>query len=140
MSGVRSQNPGGVRVMTELSNKTTTSITESLSGTGSLAGKTPSKAAPVRIWAAVGGAILAFQLYVWIRWIAGPNFERVPAGPSDPPTFMKVILVTWTAVIIVGYPLAIYYFIIRPGGGSGASPLTACCSPPAACCSSRIRS
>jgi hypothetical protein len=26
---------------------------------------------PVRIWAVIGGAIPAFQLYVWIRWITG---------------------------------------------------------------------
>lgn len=69
---------------------------------------------PVRIWAVIGGAILAFQLYVWIRWITGPNFERVPTGPSDPPMYMKAILVTWTGVIIVGLPLSLWHFIIRP--------------------------
>ena len=28
--------------------------------------------------------------------MTGPNFERVPTGPSDPPMFMKAILMTWT--------------------------------------------
>jgi hypothetical protein len=72
----------------------------------------PSK--PIRIWAVFGGAVLLFQMYVWIRWVSGPNFERVPAGPSDPPTLMKVVLITWTVVIMAGLPVGLYYFIVRP--------------------------
>ena len=68
----------------------------------------------MKIWAAVGGVILAFQLFVWIKWITGPHFERVPAGPTDPPMFMKAILFTWTAVIVVGMPIALWWFLIRP--------------------------
>ncbi|OBF25465.1 spirocyclase, AveC family [Mycobacterium kubicae] len=89
-------------------------VTESLSTTASLGAQVQPKSTSIRLWACVGGAILAFQLYVWIRWITGPNFERVPPGPSDPPTFMKVILFTWTAVIIVGLPISLYFFIVRP--------------------------
>jgi len=88
-------------------------ITESVGG-APLGVQPQSKVTPVRIWAAIGGAILALQLYVWIRWITGPNFERVPAGPSDPPTWMKAILLTWTAVIVVGFPIAVWWFLIRP--------------------------
>src|SRR5689334_2760858 len=62
--------------------------TESLDA-ASLGAQAQSPTKPVRIWAVIGGAILVFQLYVWIRWISGPYFERVPAGPSDPPTLMK---------------------------------------------------
>ncbi len=46
--------------------------------------------------------------------MTGPYFKRVPAGPSDPPTLMKVVLLTWTAVIVLGLPVGIYYFIVRP--------------------------
>ena len=98
--------------MTELSNEK--SISESLGATTSLGIQPQKSPNTIKMWAAVGGVILAFQLYVWIRWIASANFKRVPPGVTDPPTFMKMILVTWTAVIIVGYPIAIYYFIIRP--------------------------
>jgi hypothetical protein len=98
--------------MTELSNQK--SISESLRATTSLGTQPQKSPNTIKIWATVGGVILAFQLYVWIRWIAGANFKRVPPGATDPPTFMKMILVTWTAVIVVGYPVAIYYFIIRP--------------------------
>ncbi|RDI56107.1 spirocyclase AveC family protein [Nocardia mexicana] len=94
--------------------KHTPFVTESLGGAGPLGSQVRSTITPVRVWAVVGGAILAFQLYVWIRWVTGPHFERVPAGPSDPPTLMKAILLTWTAVILVGLPVGIYYFIVRP--------------------------
>ena len=49
----------------------------------------PTDVKPVQIWAAVGGASCVLQLYVWVRWITGPYFERVPGGPSDPPMYMK---------------------------------------------------
>ncbi len=38
---------------------------------------------PVQIWAAIGGALLVLELYVWIRWVSGPYFQRVPAGPPS---------------------------------------------------------
>ena len=82
--------------------------------TESWAAQAQSSVQPVQAWALAGGAILAVQLYVWARWITGPNFVRVPPGPSDPPTWMKIALVTWTSVIMLGFPVAIYYFIIRP--------------------------
>jgi Spirocyclase AveC-like len=89
-------------------------VTESFDRVAALGTRPESTVKPVRIWAIAGGAILAFQLYVWIRWITGPYFKRVPAGPSDPPTLMKVVLLTWTAVIVLGLPVGIYYFIVRP--------------------------
>ncbi|MFD0364749.1 spirocyclase AveC family protein [Nocardia sp. GCM10030253] len=101
--------------MPELSSKKNTPyVTEPLGETASLGSQVQSKSKPVLIWAIIGGVILAFQLYVWIRWITGPNFERVPTGPSDPPTLMKTILIIWTAVIVAGLPVGIYFFIIRP--------------------------
>jgi hypothetical protein len=101
--------------MTGLSdNKSAPVVTESLDRVATLGTRPESTAKPVRMWAIAGGAILAFQLYVWIRWMTGPYFERVPAGPSDPPTLMKVVLLTWTAVIVLGLPVGIYYFIVRP--------------------------
>jgi hypothetical protein len=99
--------------VSDLSSRKRPVLTESLSD-AALGAQPQKKITPVRVWAAVGGVILAFQLYVWIRWISGPNFERVPAGPTDPPMFMKAILFTWTAVIVVGLPIAIWWFLIRP--------------------------
>ena len=51
------------------------------------------KVKPVQIWATIGGALLALQIYVWIRWISGPYFERVPGGVNEPPMYMKIPLI-----------------------------------------------
>ncbi len=82
--------------------------------TESLSAQPQSWLTPVQGWALVGGAILALQLCVWAKWVTGPYFARVPPGPSDPPTLMKIVLVTWTGVIMLGLPVGIYYFIVRP--------------------------
>ena len=70
--------------------------------------------APVKIWAALGAAILTFQIVVWAVWIAGPNFERVPAGPDQPPAAMKIAIWSFLSVGFVAAATAIYVFVIRP--------------------------
>jgi hypothetical protein len=70
--------------------------------------------APVKIWAAIGLLILAFEFYVLGRWIAGPNFRRVPTGPSTPPTCMRDVLSGWQVSTI---PLLVFFFgwfLVRP--------------------------
>lgn len=65
-------------------------------------------------WSAIGGLFLAFATYVMVAWVAGPYFERVPYGPSVPPTWMRVTLIAWQAV---GIPVAltiIYLTLVRP--------------------------
>jgi hypothetical protein len=99
--------------MSDLSSKKP-SVTESLSGVVALDADAQVKVRPVTIWATVGGAVLALQLYVWIRWITGPYFERVPGGPTDPPMYMKALLTTNAVVMCVGLPFVIWWFIIRP--------------------------
>jgi hypothetical protein len=89
-------------------------ITESLNATANLGSQEQRKVAPVTIWAAFGGALLILQLYVWIRWVTGPYFVRVPSGPSDPPTYMKAVLITNSVMMIIGLPVAIWWFIVRP--------------------------
>jgi hypothetical protein len=68
----------------------------------------------VSIWAFFGGALLLLQLYVWAKWITGPYFVRVPAGPTEPPTYMKVMLTINATIMIVGLPFAIWTFILKP--------------------------
>ena len=94
--------------------KNVPTVTESLGGAAALGADVQPKVKPVQIWAFVGGAVLVLQLYVWIRWITGPYFERVPAGPSDPPMFMKVPLMANAIVLWVGLPFALWWFIVRP--------------------------
>ena len=68
----------------------------------------------VKIWAVVGGAVLALTLYVWISWITGPYFVRVPSGPSEPPLYMKIPLIANAVILWIAAPFALWYFIIRP--------------------------
>jgi hypothetical protein len=76
--------------------------------------RTRTASKPVQLWALAGGVILAVQVYVWGKWITGPHFAPVPPGPSDPPTWMKTVLTVWTGVIVAGWPLAVYHFLVKP--------------------------
>jgi len=68
----------------------------------------------VQIWATAGGLLLALQVYVWVRWVTGPYFQRVPGGPNTPPMYMKAFLTMNAVVVCVGLPVAIWWFIVRP--------------------------
>lgn len=94
--------------------KKTSTVTEPIGETASLGNEPQASVKPVRIWAAVGAALLILQVYVWIRWVTGPYFERVPAGPTELPTLMKTILTVYTIGIVIGLPLGIWWFIVRP--------------------------
>jgi hypothetical protein len=98
--------------VSDLPNKTT--VTETLGATVDLGGRVESRVKPVQIWAAFGGAVLLLQLYVWTRWVTGPYFERVPTGPSDLPMYMKVPLMANAAILWVGLPFALWWFLVRP--------------------------
>lgn len=88
--------------------------TESLSDAAIPREPAPRTSNRVKVLAGIGGAILAFQLYVWIRWITGPYFERVPQGPSEPPLYMKIPLIANAVILWVALPFALYYFFIKP--------------------------
>lgn len=73
-----------------------------------------SQTQPVVYWAALGAAILVFAAFILGKWVTGPNFESVPAGPSEVPTWMKAILISWQVIFPA---LSIYLFwrlLIRP--------------------------
>jgi hypothetical protein len=69
---------------------------------------------PVQWWAGFGAVMFAFVAYLMIGWVAGPNFEPVPVGPSDPPTAMKVVLNTGQILLTVTAIFTVYWFLIRP--------------------------
>src|SRR5690349_11786292 len=98
--------------MSELSNKPR-AVVEPVPD-AALVDNVQTKVRPITIWAAIGGALLVLQLYVWIRWITGPYFERVPGGPTDPPLYMRAFLTFNGVLVCVGLPVAIWWFIIRP--------------------------
>jgi hypothetical protein len=100
--------------MSDLSSTKAPAATESLGGAAAVGAEIQTSVKPVKVWAVVGGALLMLQLYVWIRWITGPYFERVPDGPSNLPMYMKVPLTANWIVLWAGLPFALWYFIVRP--------------------------
>lgn len=94
--------------------KNAASTTEPLGNVAALGAESQASSNRVKIFAVAGGAILVLQLYVVIRWLTGPYFERVPTGPSDPPMYMKIPLMANAIVLWIGLPFALWYFIIRP--------------------------
>ncbi len=63
---------------------------------------------PVKFWALIGCAIWAFQIFVLVKWVTGPFFTEVDAGPTGLPTEMKVAIITylvlqWSAFLWLGY-------------------------------------
>ncbi len=100
--------------MSELSNQSKPTITESLSSAGIPGEAGRPASSRVKFLAVIGGAILLLQIYVWIRWITGPYFTPVDPGPTEPPTFMKIALIMWQIGSPVLFPVAIWWFIIRP--------------------------
>lgn len=99
--------------MSELSNKKST-VTESVSGLAPLGTETPRSSNAFKIWATVGTVFLALTLYLFVRWVSGPYFEPVDSGPSEPPLYMKIPLVANAVVLMIGFPVALWFFIIRP--------------------------
>jgi hypothetical protein len=74
----------------------------------------PMTTRPVKLWALIGCLMWIFQVVVLVKWLTGPFFEPVPSGPVDPPTSMKIAIVTflcveWTLFAVLGYR-----WVIRP--------------------------
>ena len=69
---------------------------------------------PVHWWAGFGGLMFAWVAYLMIAWVTGPNFERVPVGPSDPPTAMKVVLNAGQILLTIAAVIVVYRVLVRP--------------------------
>lgn len=69
---------------------------------------------PVHVWAAVGAVLVTAELVIILRWVTGPNFERVPVGVDLPPDWMRTGLVALQiAVAVVAVGVA-YRLLVRP--------------------------
>ena len=85
------------------------------------AGASPSAVVSRRKWsvvhvaAAVGAALAIFELYLLVKWVAGPNFQAVPSGPDQPPTWMKwgINLGGQVVLPILG-AVCVYWAVARP--------------------------
>jgi len=68
----------------------------------------------VKWWAALGVAVLAFQVFVLLRWMTGPYFTRVDPGPTPVPEWMKAALTFWQIALPIAGTAALYWFVVRP--------------------------
>jgi hypothetical protein len=68
----------------------------------------------VKLWGFFGALILAFEAFVLIKWVTGPNFKRVPGGPTPVPDAIKIAT---TTVTVLGFPATIavlWHWVVRP--------------------------
>ena len=70
---------------------------------------------PVAYWAAaIGALLLAFEIYLLVKWVSGPNFARIPYGPSEPPQWMKLSIDICQPFSIVATIYGMWLYIGRP--------------------------
>ncbi|MHB8695524.1 MAG: spirocyclase AveC family protein [Solirubrobacteraceae bacterium] len=72
------------------------------------------KAVPVKIWATIGGLILAFELYVVIKWVTGPFFTPVHTGVTPVPSWMKASLISMEIGFTLLWLWCCWHFIVKP--------------------------
>ena len=80
---------------------------------------TPSSTATRRptalyVAAGIGVALALFEAYLIIRWMTGPNFQEVPAGPSVPPTWMRIAVRAGEVVSTLIALAMLYWLVITP--------------------------
>jgi hypothetical protein len=66
------------------------------------------------VWALVGAAFVLLYAYVMLRWVTGPNFRSVPAGPDVPPTWMKIVAHSIEVVTPTVFAWTLYHYVYRP--------------------------
>ena len=74
----------------------------------------PHSPRPVLWWAAVGGALLAFQVFVMSRWVFGPNFVSTDPGPDPIPPWQSAMLTALQIAIPIGAVVLLYFWVVRP--------------------------
>jgi len=75
---------------------------------------------PIKWFAAAGAVGLAFEIYVLVRWVAGPFFKHVPTGPTPEPGWMRVVQEVWQPAGILLALGFLYWFLVRPWRRQGS--------------------
>lgn len=69
---------------------------------------------PVKLWAAIGGIVLAFELFVLAKWVTGPYFEAVDSGPSEIPDWMLYSLRAMEVGFVALWAWCVWHFLVQP--------------------------
>jgi Spirocyclase AveC-like len=74
----------------------------------------PPRSRPVVTFAGVGALLLAFELYVLARWVAGPNFKPTPPGPDPISGAGQAVLTVMQVIVPIGTAACIWFWVVRP--------------------------
>ncbi len=74
---------------------------------------------PVKWWAAVGGACVALQVWVFAAWILSGDATPTKPGPSPMPTWMLVSVRAQEAAGVIAAIAVGYFVLIRPWRRAG---------------------
>jgi hypothetical protein len=74
----------------------------------------PRSTSPVRFWAVIGCLMWLLEIYVLLRWLTGPYFHPVDPGPVQPPTSMKISIVTFLVVEWALFAWCAWLWLVRP--------------------------
>jgi Spirocyclase AveC-like len=78
------------------------------------AGSRARRVTALNVAAALGILLACFQAYVLVKWVAGPNFQEVTYGPTIPPTWMKVAILTAEVLSTAMVVVLVYRFVVGP--------------------------
>lgn len=69
---------------------------------------------PVKLWAVIGVAFLALEIWALTGWIVSGNATPTPVGSSEVPLYMKVFIRTWEVVAFPALGVFLWHFMIKP--------------------------
>lgn len=68
----------------------------------------------VLVWAGIGATFIAFEAFVLLRWVLGPNFTPTPPGPDQISTGMQAFYVAVQIAVSVAAVVCLYFWVVRP--------------------------
>jgi hypothetical protein len=69
---------------------------------------------PATGWAVLGGVFIAFQLYLYSRWIVSGNARSTPIGEDTPPSWMAIAVWVHIALGAILLVWMVNHFLVKP--------------------------
>ncbi|HVW31695.1 MAG TPA: spirocyclase AveC family protein [Acidimicrobiia bacterium] len=79
----------------------------------------PRRSGPVVVWATVGAAFLALQVWVYGSWLASGDLKAVSPGPTPIPGWMHVTIRLFEAGSVAAGVAFLWFFLVRPWRKAG---------------------